>query len=81
MPVAQRAMILRMAAANYPKNEARKLLEETADVLEAQAAAYNALFAAALAGIQEGDWTAVRKHVALIETQRKWSKEEKSGAA
>jgi hypothetical protein len=69
--IAQRAAVLRCAASAFPKNEARKLLEETADVLEAQAAAFNSLYACAIKATQEGQLENLRAFVATIEQQAK----------
>ena len=76
--IKQRVTVLRAAASLYPHNQARKLLEETADVLEAQSAAYNNLYEAALEAVQEGQLDKLRHHVRIIETAKTG---ERAGAA
>lgn len=79
MNVKQRAVVLRIAAANFPQNAARTMLEETADVLDALGAAYNDLYSGALLAVKEGRLEKLRIHVERIEKER--NNQQISGAA
>lgn len=78
--IKQRVIVLRAAASVYPKNQARKLLEETADVLEAQAASFNVLYALALEATHEGDMARLRAYIRIIESAKKETTATISGA-
>lgn len=78
--IAQRAALFRCAAKASESKRLQLMYSETADVLEAQAAAYNDLYAAANCAIQEGVLTALRIHIRMVEDRKKHM-QERSGTA
>lgn len=69
--IQDRAAIFENLAKLVKSKESAELYSETAQVLRAMEAGYNHLFYAALLALQEGDMSALRKHVDKCEKAAK----------